>query len=373
MAQDVTTPTDPGLVPWIVVEDAKHELHDILVNPQLVAFEDGVLVACFQHGGRRGAAPTQHLFRSDDRGLTWKSTSLIEGIADASLFVHDDALWILGQDAESSSNGEVIIRRSKDLGLTWTTPASASQGLLRGKGLGSSIASPTFMHGGRIWRPFTHFVVSEGAAHHSVLVASADLRADLLQASSWRWSSEFPLSFQPVSFCTLVEVEDAKRLVLMVAGAGDHASRASVSADGWRLSPSRIDDEMSLPETANGARVIRDSKSDRSFVLTAEERSVVGETDARRNNVLSLCDSTFLMAWTSVGDLLHDAGGTRYSFAWSDSLVDGEDLLVLLSVTFVGDKETQRPWERKIVFLRVPKFRERTSSSQPLWGPTVPR
>ena len=131
------------------------------------------------------------IFRSADRGRSWKQVGQIRGAFWSTLFVHDGRLYLLGTTKEY---GPIVIRRSDDGGDTWTDPKDEHSGLLA-TGQYHCAPVPVIEHDGRLWRgmELKSKVTSDwGGQWFRAGVLSAAASSDLLQAENWTMSNSLP-------------------------------------------------------------------------------------------------------------------------------------------------------------------------------------
>src|SRR5690606_5859835 len=110
----------------------------------------------------------------------------------SNLFVHNDALYLCGT---STGYGDLIIRKSTDGGVTWTTPDSAATGVLRAAGTyGYHTSSmPMAIADGRIWRAYEDDGSGGGWPYHfRAYLMSAPVDRDPLDAASWTHTNALP-------------------------------------------------------------------------------------------------------------------------------------------------------------------------------------
>ncbi len=165
-----------------------------LGSPSLVRMPDGGILATHDYFGT--GCPKNHygrehltsVYRSDDDGLTWDNLTHITGAFWSGLFVHGDAVYLLGT---SYQFGSIVIRRSEDGGNTWTDPGDSSSGLLFEGGPDKEPPNyhcapvPVLVSQGRLWRAFEDCSPQKWGSGFKAMVISADLGADLLDATQW--------------------------------------------------------------------------------------------------------------------------------------------------------------------------------------------
>lgn len=142
-------------------------------SPTLTLLPNGHYVAAhdlFRNGGAESPAGrgTTKVFRSTDRGRTWRKTSQLSRAGWSTIFAHQGAVYLTGT---TKQGGPGVIRRSRDEGRTWTNPTNAQNGLIAPSGGGTP--NTPVVHGGRLW------------VAHGRRALSAPVGADLLLASSW--------------------------------------------------------------------------------------------------------------------------------------------------------------------------------------------
>ena len=109
--------------PGVVIDHVPASTGSYVGSPSLAILPDGNYVASHDFFGPK---TTEHeraltaVFRSSDRGATWKKISEIDGQFWSTLFTHRNALYILGTDRH---HGNAIIRRSDDGPASVSLPA----------------------------------------------------------------------------------------------------------------------------------------------------------------------------------------------------------------------------------------------------------
>ena len=180
-------------VPGVVIDHSPAASGLYIGSPSLAVLPNGHYVASHDFFGPKSnefEKARSDIFRSLDRGVTWKKVSEIHGAFWSSLFVHRGRLYLMGTDAH---HGKVVIRRSDDGGDTWTSPVHGRSGLLRPEGQYHCAPMPVIEHDGRLWRAFEWRQPPEkwGVNYRSGVLSIA-VDADLLDAANWRGTNFLP-------------------------------------------------------------------------------------------------------------------------------------------------------------------------------------
>src|SRR5712691_2347963 len=118
-------------IPGVVIDHSPAISSLYIGSPSIAILTNGDYVASHDFFGPKSKEferATTVVFRSTDRGNTWKKVSEIHGAFWSSLFVHRGALYLLGPNRH---HGDIYDRRSTDRGETWTEPANSHMGVLR--------------------------------------------------------------------------------------------------------------------------------------------------------------------------------------------------------------------------------------------------
>ena len=94
-------------------------------DPEIAVLSDGSYVAAHALAGRNSGSATSGkttIFRSTDKGVTWTTNGLFNGILRGGLFEHNGAVYILGANDDTDGKPTVIMQ-SLDGGITWTNSA----------------------------------------------------------------------------------------------------------------------------------------------------------------------------------------------------------------------------------------------------------
>ena len=138
-------------------------------SPSIVILKGGAYVAThdlFGPGSTQNTSAVTRVFRSEDRGRTWRQTAEFSDQFWSNLFVHRGRLYLMGCTYEY---GRPVIRSSRDGGRTWSAPSALSEEA------GCHTAPvPVAEWKGRIWRTYEWHPPGPWG-HFQALVASANL------------------------------------------------------------------------------------------------------------------------------------------------------------------------------------------------------
>ena len=320
-------------------------------SPSLCMLPSGEYIASHDYFG---PATTEHqqaltaVFRSADRGKTWKKISEIKGQFWSNLFYHNQALYILGT---YSHHGNLIVRRSADGGNTWSEPIDRENGLLL-EGEYHTAPVPVVFYRGRIWRAI-EYASSDTKAwgkRYSAMMISAPENADLLNAATWTATNRltYDSTFLDGRFGGWLEgnavIDPKGNLVNVLRVATSEPGRdlvaiVHISEDGRTAS---FDPFSGFVDFAGGARkfTIRfDDQSHRYWTISnlmTKEFSNLPAGSVR--NTLVLKSSPDLRFWTVHKVLLHHPDVKKHGFQYVDWQFDGKDI-IFLSRTAFDDKE----------------------------------
>jgi hypothetical protein len=317
-------------------------------SPGLAKLPDGSLVAShdeFGGGSTMNTSAVTRVFRSTDRGLTWAPAAVIHGAFWSSLFVHRGALYLLGVNRQY---GDVVIRRSNDGGNSWTSPVSASTGLLAGGGQYHCAPMPVIEHDGRLWRAMERRDPASGwAPNFRAGMMSAPAGVDLLDAGQWTFSNLLPSqpSWLGGEFGGWLEgnavVDPAGKLVNLLRvdhpGHPEKAALLTVSADGLTTSFNPATGFVGMPGGAKKFAIRHDPASNRYWSLANRVPAAfqAGRHPASTRNTLSLVSSADLREWTDHGTVLSHPDPARHGFQYVEWQFDGDDLIATSRTAFI--------------------------------------
>lgn len=361
-----------------------------LGSPSLVRLPDGALVAThdyFGPGCPRNHEDEEHLtsvYRSEDGGHTWRNITHIANAYWSTLFIHRDALFLLGT---SQQYGSIVIRRSDDGGFTWTHPRDEASGILFQGGPFRTTPNyhcapvPVVEHHGRIYKAFEDFSPSTGnrrwwAPDFLATVISVPSDADLLRADSWTQSNrlrlepkELPPAWLPMESPgwlegNIVVAPDGTLRNLIRFHSNPHWDRAAlmrVSPDGTELGLDPNNPFIDFPGGRSKFTIRRDRQTGLYYTLA---NGNADHDHPSNRSVLSLYESDDLIRWRHQRTLLaddqnHSTGeaARKTGFQYVDWQFDGDDLIALVRTAYGGAHNFHD--SNRITFHRIERFRQR--------------
>jgi hypothetical protein len=334
------------VVPGVVI-DYRPAASDIYIgSPSLAVLPNGDYVASHDEFGPKSTEHSRavsHIFHSHDRGASWKKISTIDGAFWSTLFTHRGALYLLGPDKH---HGNVLIRRSTDGGVAWTSPTNTATGLLRGDGQYHCAPVPVIEHARRLWRAmeWRQPPLAWGINYRAGML-SVPVDADLLHATNWTCSNFLPSDrawnggdmgawLEGNAVLTPAgEVVDMLRV--QTRSPEEKAAIVHISRDGKTASFNPTTGFIKFPGGAKKFTIRLDPKTKRYWTLA----SIVLDRHRADNpggirNTLALTSSPDLLNWEVRCLLLHHPDVAKHGFQYVDWLLDGDDIIAACRTAF---------------------------------------
>ena len=364
---------DRSMVPGTIIDHSPASSRRYVGSPSIAVLPTGRYVASHDFFGPGSSHDRTRIHRSEDRGRAWETLTDIQGQFWSTLFVHREALYIIGT---AGRYGRVVIRRSTDGGETWTMPSGPSSGLLLADAQYHCAPVPVTLHNGRIWRAMEHRDPPRGwGATFRAFVMSAPAGADLLEADSWTSSNRLGYDDSWPGGGWLegnIVVTPEGRIWNILRNdrrGGGKAAVVEVSRDGRRVT---FDPDSGFIDFPGGCKkfTIRYDPASRLYWSLSNwiHPGDLGGNAERTRNTVALVASPDLRRWSVKSLVLRHPDVRRVGFQYIDWLFDGDDIIAVSRTAFddgLGGAHNCHD-ANYLTFHRIRDFRERSSGDIPL-------
>ena len=331
--------TDFSTVPGTIITYSPASSKVYIGSPGIAVLSDEVyLTKCdeFGPGTTEHVSAVTNVFRSQDRGKTWKRVARLDGLFWANIFTHEDAVYLLGT---THHHGRIVIMRSVDAGSTWTTPTDGDHGLITAEGEYHTAPMPIIEHDGKLWRAVEDAMGgTRWGERYRARMLSIPLGSDLLKAENWTLSEPLPRNPEWLGgdFAGWLEgnavlTPDGEMVdFLRVACTdGGTAAMVHVSDDGKSLTFDPASDFIDFPGGSKKFSIRYDQKSKAYWTLSNPVMPChAGEAKAASTrNTLALMRSEDLRNWEIRCLLIYNPEVRNHGFQYPDWLFDGDDIL----------------------------------------------
>ncbi len=366
---------DHSRTPGVVIDYMPAAGRKYIGSPSIAVLPGGTYIASHDIFGPGSRYRITRVFRSDDRGKTWRRQGELDGQWWSGLFVHKGDLYVMGT---SSRYGNVVIRRSRDGGKTWTVPRDGKTGLLLTGSKYHTSSMPVIVHKGRLWRTMEDNPGRWGTGFRSFMM-SAPVDADLLVASNWTSSNRLArdAKWMDGKFGGWLEgnavvTPDGRVVNILRAhtSAGGIAALVDVSADGKTQTFNPARGFIAFPGGCKKFNILYDPRTKLYYSLSNAvlDRYRGKNKVERTRNVMALAGSPDLRAWTVRSIILEHPDTRNVGFQYSDWRFDGEDLIVATRTAHpdgLGGARNSHD-ANYLTFHRIRNFRRRTMKDKPL-------
>lgn len=321
-------------------------------------------------GGDHGKVHKTAVFKSSNKGATWKFLTEMANQRWSNLFYHSDALYMMGV---KEAYGDIAIRKSIDGGKTWTVPKDKESGILA-KGRYHTAPVPMVIHKGRIWRAMED---APKGRNFRAFIMSASVDSDLMKADSWTMSNKILHeqewhSGKMKSWLEGNAVLGPDNTILNVLRSEfedttrNTAAIMKVSENGKTTTFNPAQDFVQMPGATGKKFTIRkDSVTNKYWSLVnwiqPKDLPLLQKLKqpGKIRNTLALISSTDLKSWTIDRVVLHHPDVKKHAFQYVDWQFENEDIILVSRTAFDDDETGADSFHNAnyITFHRVKKFR----------------
>lgn len=355
----------------VVIAHSPAVTQQYIGSPSLAILPGGDYLATHDRFGPGSGADklgAVSVYRSSDRGKSWHHLRDVEGLYWASLFVHNEDVYLMGTDR---GDGRIAIGRSGDDGVTWKTATLSEEAKFHGAPV------PVMVHGGKLWRAIEDGRGPGGwGPQFRAMVMSADVDADLLDPRSWKRSQPLQSStswlqghFGGWLEGNVVVAPDGTLVILMRVdyrlGDIEKAAIIHLSDDGETLSFDPERDLIDLPGGCKKFTIRHDPVTGLYWSLTnhVPRQHLGGNAERTRNTVTLIC-SRDLVTWELRDTVLYHPDVSRHGFCYLDWQFEGDDLIAVARTAADDDEGGARSQHdaNYLTFHRFERFCERTGA-----------
>lgn len=359
-------------VPGTVIAHSPAASRIYIGSAGIVRLTDGTYLAKhdeFGEGSTEYTSAITRVYRSTDRGHTWRPIATVDGLFWSSIFEHRGNVYMIGTHHH---HGELLVYKSHDAGHTWTTPKDAKSGLIR-PGRWHTAPVPVIEHNGRLWRAVEDADGDESKRwgyRYRPYLMSIPLDGNLLDADQWTITNtiERDGAWLGGTFRWVLEgnavVDRAGNIRnILRTDHDDLAAVTTVSPDGTTQSIDASFDRAELPGASKKLMIRWDEPSQAYWALSNPPMpSRIAKQQPGARNTLALFKSSDLRTWTMRCVLLHHPDREKHAFQYPDWIIEDNDLLVASRTAYDdGQGGAHRAHDANyLTFHRFPNFRELT-------------
>ncbi len=318
-----------------------------LCSPSLLRHPDGYLLASMDVYGHAKPQNLTLIFRSDDDGKTWHYVSELFPCFWGRMFLYEGDVYML---ACSTEYGDLLIGKSTDGAKTFCEPTVLLRG---GNGKNSEAGvhknpQPVMEYKGRIWN--TMEWGSWGQPYgHAVMVMSAKLGSDLLEADNWLFSE--PVKYDPtwegvpqgksagnIEGCLVVHEDKLYNVMrydmTQMSPSYGYVLAYEVNTDDPEA-PLRYDRPIKFPANHSKFQMKYDEKRKKYYSIAS---FIKDEDHKGARNMLALMESDTLDDW-KVERMVHNfekENKWKIGFQYVDFYIEGDKIIYLCRTAMNG-------------------------------------
>ena len=340
-------------------------------SPSLVVIDEQTIIVSHDFFGPNSEEfeeATTHIYISRNKGESWEKISEIRGAFWSKLFLFRDELYLLGTNKH---HGNIVLRKSHDLGHTWTFPNSNESGLLF-EGEYHTAPTPVVEFEGRLYKAFErkNYLYAQWPQWYEPVVLSVSIHEDILQSYNWKISNTLSIdnSYLNSNFVGWLEgnivVKDNRLHNTMRVESIDSKEEyiANILIDHNEYSISFDDDFYTMPGGSKKFTIYFDEVTKKYFSLVNRVENIEHNSTntAYLRNRLSLISSDDLKSWNLVKDILFADDEKYCGFQYVDWQFMNNDIYFVCRTAYYDEEGHAHTYHDSnyITFHRIENFRE---------------
>jgi hypothetical protein len=320
--------------PGVVIDHVSAATRTYVGSPSIVILPGGDYVASHDFFGPKSGQSTSAttvVFRSSNRGRSWRRTAELKDQFWSNLFIQRRDLYLMGTTYEY---GRIVIRRSTNGGQTWSKPS-----FLTSQPNFHTAPVPVVEKNGRLWRGMEYHPPGPWGFFEA-FVMSAPLGSDLLNPGNWTMTNRLPYPPSAAEGKTWLEgnpVIGPHGKVLDVLRVANIEKAAILEVNGGTLKFAGLVD---FPGGSKKFSIRYDPKTKRYWTLSnpALAKFAMSQKDpASVRNTLALLSSKDLHEWRLERIVLAHPDPEKHGFQYVDWQFDGADIVAVSRTAFDDD------------------------------------
>lgn len=323
--------------PGIIVHHSPGSSGRFIGSPSICIASDGSYVVSHDFFGPKSHEYQKaegRIYRSTDRGQSWKHIRDLQGFFWTGLFTHEKSVYALGLDKH---HGRIVIRRSLDHGINWAEPVVLAEGQWH------TAPVPVIRNHGRLWRAIEDAENgSKWGERYRARMMSAPENSDLCDPRSWDFSNPIARNatwlpengFHAWLEGNVVTSPDGSMINLLRVDSPklpEKAALVRVAADGKKIHFRADDDLIDFPGGCKKFTVRKDPMQSGYWAIS---NAVLPDEDlkthpASMRNTVALLFSSDLMRWEIRSILLRHPDVKQHGLQYWDWQFDGDDLIAV--------------------------------------------
>lgn len=356
----------PGTIPpGVVIAHSPFKSGKYIGSPSILILPNGQYLASHDYFGPGAKIAETFIYCSVDNGETWHLIANLKDQFWSNLFYLNGNVYLMGTSKEY---GNVVIRRSSDNGMNWTTPTNNDNGILLNDGEYHTAPVPVVIHEERIWRSMEdRFPPTDWGKYFRAFVMSAPVDSDLLKAENWEstnrlsYKEEWPGSAWLEGNVVVTPQGYLWNILRNHTNGGDTAAITKVGLTGKVLTFNPENDFIYFPGGSVKFTIRYDEKSGKYYSLTNYIPSKYkGGNPERTRNTLALISSGNLIEWKIEKIILEDPSVSDVGFQYVDFQFEGDDIIFVSRTAYFetdGSGTTQHD-SNYLTFHRINYFRK---------------